>query len=398
MAAVVAAVSVVVVARAPGPDERVAVGAQAPTPTPEATPETTPVPVPTAAAVEDPPPIPGGDDPLPVPDLTDLVLGGRAHDVGDGLVVFWGAFDQFSGAERYRGAVLDTETGELNALEVPPQAGLDDRAVAAGNGELLICCANGVAKLWSAAEGWRTVEAPFGGPGQGVWTHTDYVVMTPGSTPAFFDPTRDDWSVVDIDKPGEVSVERLEMAWTSRPGNPAGEALYVWPAPAARTSHDGWALDPGLNPRWRELSQIPLDGPAVVSFLAADGYLIVGGGLPAATAGASERFVLWLLPPASGRWVRVDVPAGEPDPCECNLGSQTMLWTGSELLVHLGALGSGIDRDGVLYSVTDLAEGGSATLVARGADALRPLTMVGDEVLWARADGAIVLGDEVLVD
>ncbi|MEM7286377.1 MAG: hypothetical protein AAF480_08510, partial [Actinomycetota bacterium] len=246
VAVVVGAVVVLAVTRPLGDERFVATGPAVVAPTPEATPERTPPPVPTVAAVP------------PVADVVDLVAAGEAHPLGDGVVVFWSAFDQFAGSAQFQGVALDTGSGVLTALEVPADVGLNDRAVGAGNGELLVCCANGVAKLWSAADGWRTFDAPFEGSAYGVWTHSDFVVMVPGSGVAFLDSTRDNWSPVDVPLPDELAtVSRVEVEWTSRPGNPVGEALYVWPSPPARTSHRGWALDPGLEPRWRELPVIP---------------------------------------------------------------------------------------------------------------------------------------------
>ena len=346
-------------------------------------------------------------DPLPAessspsePSERPLVLSSRGHHIGDGKVAFWGAFDQFDGDAQYQGAILDTVTATLSELPTPPDVGLADRAVAGGGGSLLVCCDGGVSKLWTDADGWQTIDAPFDGAGYGVWTHSDYFVMParPDRGPAIFDPALRVSGGDEAPPPAELAAHgRFATAWSFRTDQPSGEVFVVWPAPPARTSHDGWLFVPGPEPRWEPLPSIPGPAPAFVSVVDAGGTIVVGGGLPAG-GGGSERFVLWALPGGADTWVEIDVDAGEPTPCECNLGSQTMLWTGTDLLVHLGALGSGVDRAGVLFSVTELDAGGSAELIGMGDEALRPIVLVEDEVLWERSDGAYLLSGRVVLE
>lgn len=329
-----------------------------------------------------------------------LVLSRRGHHLGDGKVAFWGAFDQFEGDAQYQGAILDTVSGTLSELPEPPDVGLLDRAVAGGAGSLLVCCDGGISKLWTEAEGWQTIDAPFGGAGFGVWTHSDYFVLParPDSGPGVLDPVSGAWGLDVSPYPAELGTHgRFATAWSVRTDQPGGEVFVVWPAPSARTSHDGWLFIPGLEPRSERLPAIPGPAPAFVSVVDAGGTIVVGGGLPAGDGG-SERFVLWALPDGAQSWVEIEVDAGEPSPCECNLGSQTMLWTGTDLLVHLGALGSGLDPVGALFSVTELDTGGAVELIGVGNEALRPVVMVDDEVLWERPDGAYLLGGRVVLE
>ena len=329
-----------------------------------------------------------------------LVLSSRGHHLGDGKVAFWEAFDQFDGDAQYQGAILDTVAGTLTELPTPPDVGLADRAIAGGGGSLLVCCDGGISKLWTEAAGWQTIDAPFGGTGFGAWTHSDYFVLParPDGGPGILDPVSGAWGVDASPYPAELGAHgRFATAWTLRTDQPSGEALVVWPAPPARTSHDGWVFVPGLEPRWERLPAIPGPAPAFVSAVDAGGTIVVGGGLPAGSGG-SERFVLWALPDGADAWVEIEVDAGEPLPCECNLGSQTLLWTGAELLVHLAHLGSGLDADGVLFSVAGPGTGGPVDLIGTGDEALRPVVMVDDEILWERSDGAYLLGDRVVLE
>ncbi len=44
-------------------------------------------------------------------------------------------------------------------------------------------------------------------------------------------------------------------------------------------------------------------------------------------------------------WSALPEALPEPDGCECNLGSQTLTWTGEYVLVSTGHFSSGVDTD-----------------------------------------------------
>lgn len=162
----------------------------------------------------------------------------------------------------------------------------------------------------------------------------------------------------------------------------------MWPRPGQRTAHTGWVFHPGTG-EWAKLPPIPSDlAPAIVSIEWAGDRLVVGGGLPAGTADSPERFVLWQLLAGADRWDQIELDVVEPRPCECNLGSQTLLWTGAELFVHLGALASGLSPDGALWAI-DLETGDTQLYGTGPRSAHQPVTMLNGEVLWRDGDGAV---------
>lgn len=72
--------------------------------------------------------------------------------------------------------------------------------------------------------------------------------------------------------------------------------------------------------------------------------LIIWGGLPA-NSGGSERAVGSSYDLNTNTWAALPEALPEPDACECNLGSQTLTWTGEYVLVSPGWFSSGVDPD-----------------------------------------------------
>ncbi|WP_420437317.1 hypothetical protein [Candidatus Poriferisocius sp.] len=71
--------------------------------------------------------------------------------------------------------------------------------------------------------------------------------------------------------------------------------------------------------------------------------LIVWGGLPgSANVDYSERAVGSSYDPSTNAWTAMPEPLPEPASFEGNLGSQTLIWTGTELIVSTGHLGTGL--------------------------------------------------------
>ena len=72
--------------------------------------------------------------------------------------------------------------------------------------------------------------------------------------------------------------------------------------------------------------------------------LILWGGLPgSASVDYSQRAVGSSYDPSAGTWTAMPDALPEPKSCECNLGSQTLIWTGTELIVFTGNLGTGME-------------------------------------------------------
>jgi hypothetical protein len=73
-----------------------------------------------------------------------------------------------------------------------------------------------------------------------------------------------------------------------------------------------------------------------------DDSIVILGGLPA-NQGGSERAVGSQYDLNLGTWRPVPEDLPEPDGCECNLGSQTLTWTGEYVLVSPGMFSTGVD-------------------------------------------------------
>jgi hypothetical protein len=109
--------------------------------------------------------------------------------------------------------------------------------------------------------------------------------------------------------------------------------------------------------------------------------LVIWGGLPAHLVG-SERAVGSKLDLETNEWSELPEPLPEPESCECNLGSQTLIWTGEYVLVSAGRFSTGYDPttpvliayhpDSDTWTLVD-----EGSPVGRGGRAL----MVGDRVL-----------------
>lgn len=270
-----------------------------------------------------------------------------AHDgiltwTGDELI-FWGGEDDFDPDMPIGepGLAYSPDTRMWRTLP-PSSKRATYGAVGVWTGsELVLCCGR-----WSpfqavsyepASDTWRTL-ADAGGDeeyAEAVWTGELMLVAEPGGVAAY-EPASDTWSEV---PPSPMPLGRLnELAWT-------GAELVVWPANGGREVYAGMALDP-VSGDWRVLDDPPA-WPAMPDIEWTGDDLMIWGGLPAA-GGGSERAVGSRLDYADDRWHELTEPLPEPDGCECNLGSQELLWTGSELLVWTGTFGTGLGPNGHL--------------------------------------------------
>jgi hypothetical protein len=179
---------------------------------------------------------------------------------------------------------------------------------------------------------WRSLsEGPVSGPfPESVWTGTEMIVVTQHGV-AGYHPSNDRWRSF---SPAPQGLGRTnEVAWT-------GAELIVWPSNVERRVYQGMALDPTTD-TWRILPDPPA-WPAALDMAYTGDELVIWGGLPAHFVG-SERAVGSKLDLDTNTWTELPEALPEPDGCECNLGSQTLTWTGEYVLVSPGMFSTGID-------------------------------------------------------
>ena len=103
----------------------------------------------------------------------------------------------------------------------------------------------------------------------------------------------------------------------------------------------GLAYNPIEN-TWRTLPDPPA-WPAMPDAVWTGDELIVWGGLSGSSnVDYSERAVGSSYDPSTNAWAAMPEPLPEPESFEGNLGSQTLIWTGTELVVSTGHLGTGL--------------------------------------------------------
>ena len=273
----------------------------------------------------------------------------------------------------------------LSVPDPPIQLG-EDTAVAWTESELIACCAFGgtdAAAYDPATSTWRSLpDAPISGPGSAVWTGKELIVVAEGGA-ASFDPSSSSWRSL---PPSPTPSPRTKTVWT-------GTSVIAWPAPSTRTTFTGSSFDPATD-TWTMLPSPPEHAwPAIPDIAWLGNELVLLGGLPG-TSGPPEHFVAARYAPAAAAWTPLPAVLPEPQPFEGNLGSHTTLWTGNVLLVHVGALASGvpgISSDGALlaYSPQDDTW---RFLGKTSETALRPIGLVGDRVMLT-ANGRYFLSD-----
>lgn len=274
---------------------------------------------------------------------TDVV--GQCHRamVGtDTELIIWGG-DQASCDYEFPtgdpGMAYTPDTGTWRQL---PESPLD--AVVAPTGvwtgsEVIICC--GMTSRQTAAynpadDSWHNLaEAPLSGPfAATVWTGHEMIVVTQQGA-ATYNPNQNTWR--SIPSPPEEIGRVNNVVWT-------GTEVVVWPVwPAGEVQRrvvHGQALDPEAD-TWRILPDPPA-WPAALDVVATDDSLVIWGGLPA-NSGGSERAVGSRYDLDSNTWTELPEALPEPDACECNLGSQTLTWTGEYVLASPGWFSSGVD-------------------------------------------------------
>lgn len=270
-------------------------------------------------------------------------------------IVFWGgnqASCEYQSPAGNPGMAYRLATGTWSQLPSGPlQPVVAPTGVWTGK-EVLICCGiEGIAPIGGSeigsnqaaaydpeSEAWRVLpDAPLGAPFPiSVWTGIEMIVVTQSGV-AGYNPTSDTWRSYS-EAPGEFG-RFNDVVWT-------GAEVVVWPVwpsgAVQRRVMQGLALDPTAD-TWRVLPDPPA-WPAAPDMISTDDSIIIWGGLPA-HSGGSERAVGSRYDFDTDTWTALPEVLPEPDGCECNLGSQTLAWTGEYVLVSPGWFSSGVDPD-----------------------------------------------------
>jgi hypothetical protein len=287
---------------------------------------------------------------------------------------------------------LSLDTGMWRQLPDPPVSFGQSPAIVWADDELIVCCGggpgtNGTAAFDPASDTWRPLaDSPLSSYSDAVWTgEVMFVVDSQGF--ASFDPVTEMWT--SLATPPDLAGWPAELEWT-------GERLFVWPRPGARVAPIGSEYDPETD-SWEQLPAADMAVPGMASAAWVNGELFVFGGLPAPMADDSERLVglRW----DGQEWSEVPDPLPEPNGCECNLGSQTVLVVDERILVHGGFLSSSVGPYGALLSF-DPSANEWHEIGSEFDTALVPLATDGESIVFRRNDGAITvvaastIGDE----
>ena len=340
---------------------------------------------------EDEPPVPGG--PAVVPDAgPDFDLVGTVTVwTGSELFVWGGSADFGSGTTTASlGVIHDPLTQAARPLPAAPGGPQSEAAGVWTGSEVLLCCGtNQGAALGFDPETntWRELPDPplaVRGPGPaGLWAGGRFVVLSEEEMVAY-EPASNSWEVL-AEPPTRLTVSPGASVVA------AGETqLVLWPRPSARSAQPGFVYDFETD-SWSQLPDPPeASWPAVPDLAWTGEELIVVGGLPASVAGASERLVGARLDWSSMTWRSLPDVWPEPQPSEGNLGSQSVVWTGSELVVFASSLGSGIDPLDTVVAAYDPATDLWRRLPSLpGLSWHPPAVLAGPDRILATIDGAL---------
>ncbi len=269
----------------------------------------------------------------------------RAMVGTDTELIFWGG-DQASCDYEFPtgdpGMAYNPGTGVWRQLPASPLGpAVAPTGVWTGS-EVVICC--GMASRQAAAydpqeDTWRSLAQPpllglLGPFPKSVWSGTEmFVVSQQGA--AAYNPTTDVWRR--LPSAPESLGRTNDIVWT-------GSEIVVWPVfpdgdPLRRVAK-GMAFNPTAG-TWRVLPDPPA-WPSWLDMVFTGDSIIIWGGLPA-ESGGSERAVGSRLDLRTNTWTALPEALPEPDGCECNLGSQTLTWTGEYVLVSPGMFSTGVD-------------------------------------------------------
>lgn len=310
------------------------------------------IPPSTAASSDDPdadaPNSNASDDVTGVSDWQRLPAGladGRTFPVfewaADSLLI-WGGETTSETEWTDTGAVFDPETETWTEMSPGPLTPRSESSAVWTGAELFICCGRSpdsgnetaAAAYDPTTDTWRDLPAApttvaFG---TAVWTGAKVLIIGPGqvgypdspTVAMTFDPATDEWRELD----GPPAALGLEP-----PVVRTGDDAVVWSSGGDPTI--GYTLDVD-DGRWQELPQVPddlaIDRPSMV---ATDTEVLIWGqpiDSPTTSAGA-------VLDRTTGEWrPMANDPLDSGDDWNGVPGSQSAIWTGTEMLIWTGAV------------------------------------------------------------
>ncbi len=255
--------------------------------------------------------------------------------VGPHLIAAWSGSELLLwGSQAGLGFAYNPETTKWRQLAASPRPAMYGTASAQTDGEVIVFWGPSVSAYDLQTDTWRSLpDAPTTSEFSAdiLWNGTEILLVT-GDRVAVYRPMTDAWELAAA--PPTPLGRNREAAWT-------GAELVLWPTETSRATKRGLAYNPIEN-TWRTLPDPPA-WPAMPDVVWTDEELIVWGGLPgSANVGYSERAVGSAYDPSTNVWTAMPEPLPEPESYEGNLGSQTLIWTGTELIVSTGHLGTGL--------------------------------------------------------
>lgn len=295
---------------------------------------------------------------------------------GDRLLV-WGGERPAEEQWHNTGAVFDPDTMNWTPMAETSISPRSEHAAVWTGEEMIVCCGrlrgpDGAGAYDPHADQWRTiptspmrnVEFPVA-----VWTGEEMIVtggVTGGGTgdvrtTAAFDPETDRWRTLP-DVPA-VLERRASASWT-------GEHMIVWPS----DGRAAWALDPHAE-RWIELPPAPARPISASTVWTGKEFVVVGASL-ATKVGTEEKLVGAAYRPDRDSWRTLKPGLPPAQSYNGNVGGQAAVWTGRQLIVWTGHLGSGVTTDGSVVMSYDPANGSWQQL------STAPRTMWSPHLAW----------------
>lgn len=259
--------------------------------------------------------------------------------------IVWGGEKPSEGEWHDTGAAFNPSNGEWRYLAGSPLASRSEHVAVWTGTEMIVCCGRQVGTGVAAAaydpstDTWRVTSAPPISPtfGQAVWTGTEMVVfggVGPGGFgnlrgAAAYDPTTGWRTLSDLPYGIERSAEAVL-------GN---GVIYTWPS-NVRPGGDAQPLAYHIaTDSWQILTVPPELEPPISPSLTWTGNELIAWGL---ASHIGQAFGIGLaFEPATGTWRTVPPPPLPPTRgSDGSEGSQAAAWTGSEMIVWTGWIGT----------------------------------------------------------